>query len=225
MRIVLVRHGQTPSNVAGLLDTAAPGPGLTELGERQAAAIPQAFQSRPVDLIAVSNLVRTSLTAAPLVRDRGLTPMMLEGLREIEAGDLEMASDAADLRRYGMTVFEWVRGDAGLRMPGGETGVEFFERFDEAIASIAHTGAEAAVTVSHGAAIRAWCAKRVRGINEALLQSTTMPNTGFAVVEGNPVKGWDLVEWSTHPAGGAELMPDTSHDPTAASAAVLAEEN
>ena len=40
MRLLLVRHGQTPSNVAGLLDTALPGPGLTALGTRQAAAIP-----------------------------------------------------------------------------------------------------------------------------------------------------------------------------------------
>ena len=30
MRILFVRHGQTPANVRGLLDTAAPGPGLTK---------------------------------------------------------------------------------------------------------------------------------------------------------------------------------------------------
>ena len=34
-RLVLVRHGQTPSNVAGVLDTALPGPGLTEEGQQQ----------------------------------------------------------------------------------------------------------------------------------------------------------------------------------------------
>ncbi len=28
MRLLLLRHGQTPSNVGGLLDTAYPGPGL-----------------------------------------------------------------------------------------------------------------------------------------------------------------------------------------------------
>ena len=31
MRLVLIRHGQTPSNVCGLLDTAPPGPGLTHI--------------------------------------------------------------------------------------------------------------------------------------------------------------------------------------------------
>ena len=34
MRLLLIRHGQTPSNVLGLLDTAVPGPGLTDLGDR-----------------------------------------------------------------------------------------------------------------------------------------------------------------------------------------------
>jgi release factor glutamine methyltransferase len=38
VRLLLIRHGQTPSNVLGLLDTAPPGPGLTDLGVEQAAA-------------------------------------------------------------------------------------------------------------------------------------------------------------------------------------------
>ena len=35
MRLLLIRHGETPGNVLGQLDTAHPGPGLTDLGERQ----------------------------------------------------------------------------------------------------------------------------------------------------------------------------------------------
>ena len=43
MRLLLIRHGQTPSNLKFLLDTAVPGAALTELGERQAAALPEAL--------------------------------------------------------------------------------------------------------------------------------------------------------------------------------------
>lgn len=32
MRLLLIRHGETPTNVGYLLDTAVPGPGLTEIG-------------------------------------------------------------------------------------------------------------------------------------------------------------------------------------------------
>ena len=34
MRLLLLRHGQTHSNVSGALDTGAPGADLTELGRR-----------------------------------------------------------------------------------------------------------------------------------------------------------------------------------------------
>ncbi|BCW50626.1 hypothetical protein StoSoilB13_29680 (plasmid) [Arthrobacter sp. StoSoilB13] len=48
MKLLLIRHGQTPGNVAGQLDTAFPGPGLTELGERQAAALPEALADESI---------------------------------------------------------------------------------------------------------------------------------------------------------------------------------
>ncbi len=59
MRLILIRHGQTPSNVAFLLDTAVPGPGLTDLGEKQAAALPHTLADVDIDLLYVSTLTRT----------------------------------------------------------------------------------------------------------------------------------------------------------------------
>ena len=66
MRLFLIRHGQTPANVLGELDTAHPGPGLTELGTRQAAVIPDALRLESIDAVFASTLVRTHLTAQPL---------------------------------------------------------------------------------------------------------------------------------------------------------------
>lgn len=219
MRIVLVRHGQTPSNVSGLLDTAAPGPGLTELGMRQAAAIPEAFRDRGVDTLTVSSLRRTALTAAPLAGARSLDPAVHDGLREVGAGDLEMASGPEAVRTYITTIFGWVRGDESRRMPGGESGAEFFGRYDAAIDEIAGSGADSALLVSSGAAIRAWAASRVRGVDLSHVERTSMPNTGFVVIDGDPRRGWDLVEWSAHPAGGVEFSPGYAKDPTAATLA------
>jgi probable phosphoglycerate mutase len=89
MRLLLIRHGQTPANVLGQLDTARPGPGLTELGARQAAEIPDALANERVDALVASTLLRTQLTAAPLAGARGLEVEVRPGLHEIEAGDLE----------------------------------------------------------------------------------------------------------------------------------------
>ena len=214
MRLLLLRHGQTPSNVHGLLDTASPGPGLTTLGERQAAAVPYALRDRRVDAIAVSPLVRTTLTAAPLARARGIEPLTVPGLQEIEAGDLEMAGAHDAHLSYLGTVFSWARGDVARAMPGGLDGRAFFGRYDEAVAKIAARGWESVVVVSHGAAIRTWASARVAGVDVDRVERTTLANTGLVEIEGDLDAGWRLVAWGAHPVGGRGLDAPAADDPT-----------
>jgi len=219
MRLLLLRHGQTPSNVAGLLDTGAPGPRLTPLGEQQAAAVPAALEGRRIDALAVSSLVRTSDTAGPLAAARDLRPTVLGGLREVEAGSLEMSSAFDDHHTYLETVFAWSRGDRSRRMPGGPDGHEFLARFDDAVAELSTVGRETrdggvVLAVSHGAAIRSWSGARVRGLDVEELAHTPLANTGLIEVQGDPESGWELVEWHREPVGGALLDAVVAHDPT-----------
>ncbi|GGQ96864.1 hypothetical protein GCM10010216_69080 [Streptomyces flaveolus] len=51
MRLLLIRRGQTPSNLKHLLDTEAPGPALTPLGQEQAAALPQVLAAEQIDAL------------------------------------------------------------------------------------------------------------------------------------------------------------------------------
>ncbi|WP_235005963.1 histidine phosphatase family protein [Nocardiopsis sp. JB363] len=214
MRLSLLRHGQTPSNVAGLLDTLAPGPGLTPLGHRQAAAVPTALQERPIDALVVSPLLRTHLTAAPLVTTFGKEPVVMEGVREVEAGALEMGADPTQHRTYVDTVFAWSRGQVDLCMPGGSDGRAFFDRFDDAVGRIAEQGWEDVVVVSHGAAIRSWACARVTGVDVASVARTPLANTGMVEIEGDPDSGWRLLGWSSGPIGGAHLLNQDGSDPT-----------
>lgn len=214
MRLLLLRHGQTPSNVAGLLDTGAPGPGLTPLGERQAAAVPRALAGRSIDALAVSSLVRTALTVDPLARDRSLRPTVVDGLREIEAGALEMSGDIDEHHTYMETVFAWARGDLGRRMPGGPDGNAFLRRFDDAVAELAGAGHDVVLAVSHGAAIRSWSSARVQGVDVDTMRRTYLDNTGLVEVEGDPASGWRLVDWQDEPVGGEYLEAVVALDPT-----------
>ena len=66
MRLFLIRHGQTSSNVLGLLDTEPPGPGLTELGVKQAAGILGQLVGAPIVAVFSSSATRAQQTAAPL---------------------------------------------------------------------------------------------------------------------------------------------------------------
>ena len=211
MRLLLIRHGQTPSNVDGLLDTARPGPGLTELGERQAAEIPDALKHEAIDGIYVSVLRRTLITATPLIVDRGLDPVELPGIHEIEAGDLEMRHDHEAYRIYLETAFAWGMGDLDRRMPGATDGHEFFRRFDESIASV--TGNNA-VVFSHGAAIRVWVAGRAINVPPSFAGEHDIQNTGVVELDGSLESGFTLLSWQGTPVGGSDLSDDSAEDPT-----------
>lgn len=210
MRLLLVRHAQTPSNVRSLLDTGIPGPGLTELGERQAAALPKALAGEDIDLLYASTLVRTQLTAAPLAAARGLDVLVRDGIRELSAGDLEMEpGDSERGQAYMRTVLAWAAGDTELRMPGGETGAEALARYDAVVAEAAASGAGTVAMVSHGAAIRLWAACRAHNLDAAFIAEHRLENTGVVTLEGSPADGWQALTWA-----GTPLAPAGEPDPT-----------
>ncbi|QOV34355.1 histidine phosphatase family protein [Streptomyces ferrugineus] len=203
MRLLLVRHGQTPTNVDYLLDTAVPGPGLTELGSQQAAALPAALVGEDIGAIYASTLIRTQLTAAPLAATLGLDVIVRDGIREVSAGDLEMLpGDTEAGHAYMKTVFAWAAGDTGLRMPGGESGVEALGRYDAVVAEAAGGGAGTVALVSHGAAIRMWTAARADNVDVAFAAAHPLANTGVVVLEGAPGEGWKVLSWA-----GAVVAP------------------
>ncbi|MET9828089.1 histidine phosphatase family protein [Streptomyces sp. NPDC006385] len=203
MRLLLIRHGQTPSNVDHLLDTAVPGPGLTALGEAQAAALPEALVGEDIEAVYASTLIRTQRTAAPLAAARGLDVLVRDGIRELSAGDLEMLpGDAEQAEPYMKTVFAWAAGDTELRMPGGESGAEALARYDAVVAEAADSGAGTVAMVSHGAAIRMWTAARAVNVDVPFAAAHPLANTGVVILEGSPAEGWKALEWA-----GAMVSP------------------
>lgn len=207
MRLALVRHGRTPSNQVLALDTSAPGASLDEIGEAQAAAVAPLLARREPESLWVSTLVRTHQTAAPLAALTGLEPRIRDGLREIDAGDLEMRNEEGAVLRYFETMLAWATGDLDAVNPGGPTGHEFFARFDQVVAEIAETS-ESAVLVAHGGAIRTWVAQRVADPDGALFASRPkLDNTGRIDIEGDPDSGWTLTFWDSEQAlGRADLL-------------------
>ncbi|MFE6487254.1 histidine phosphatase family protein [Streptomyces sp. NPDC057757] len=210
MRLLLVRHGQTPSNLKHLLDTGAPGPALTPLGQEQAAALPQALAAERIDALYASTLVRTQLTAGPLAAATRLEIQVRDGIRELAAGDLEMRGDADAAALYLSTAFAWAEGDTDRRMPGGENGVEALGRFDAVVADAVETGAETVVMVSHGAMIRTWVAARAANVDVAYASSHPLGNTGVVVLSGSPDQGWQALLWEEHPLGPEGNFPEDS---------------
>jgi probable phosphoglycerate mutase len=213
MRLLLIRHGQTTANVAFLLDTAVPGAELTDLGRRQAAALPEALADEDIEALYASTLIRTQHTAAPLAAARGLDVRVRDGIRELTAGDLEMLpGDTEPGHEYMRVVFAWASGDTELRMPGGESGTEALARYDAVIAEAAESGAGTVAMVSHGAAIRMWTTARADNVDVPFAAARPLDNTGIVVLDGSPADGWKVLSWAGAlvEAGG----PDATGGPT-----------
>lgn len=201
MRLILARHGQTSSNVDHLLDTNAPGADLTDLGREQSVALAEALSPEAIDLIVTSDLLRSQQTAEPLAGELGLEPWVRDGVREISAGEYEMRGDWEAVHAYLQLMATWLE-DLEDRLPDGESGTEFYARYDAVIDEVAASGADTAVVVSHGAAIRCWVAGRAGNIGAEFVTSNELNNTGVVVLEGDPAQGWTVLTWEGEAVGG-----------------------
>lgn len=205
MRLYLVRHGRTPSNVDRLLDTAVPGAELDEVGRRQAEALVVRLAGRPVEAVYASDLTRTQQTVAPLAAERTLDVTVLGGLREIQAGEDEMSPD---WRRYVDVLEAWGH-DLSASVPGGEDAHAFLDRFDGAVATIAGAGHDTALAASHGAALRMWVAFRATGIDVEELIAKRLGNTAIITLDGDPASGWTFVDWEEASSPSDDEEPPT----------------
>lgn len=201
-RLILVRHGQTAANVAKQLDTRPPGAALTDLGEQQARDLADSLSSggRPA-LLASSVALRARQTATPVSEtvDRGLE--VVEGLHEVQAGDLEGRSDE-DAHKVFVEVFRhWYKGDLDERIPGGESGRDALGRYLPQIDELraAHlSSAESAgdlVVVSHGAIIRL-AVTAMSDVDPAFAVTNHLNNTDAVVLAPLSDGGWRLERWA-----------------------------
>lgn len=208
MKLYLVRHGQTEGNVRGELDTALPGSSLTELGQQQALALAERLGDEPIAAIYASKAVRAQQTAAPLAARLGVDIEVIEGVKEVDAGELEGRADRDAILVFMETLGRWTVGELDVALPGGETGEQVRARMLDAVARLRakHAAIESdgiVVLVGHGGAIRLsgeWLADNVP---PEVANSGLIPNTGIVELDAIPGGGWHCVSWADVPIFGA----------------------
>ncbi|MCP2262645.1 putative phosphoglycerate mutase [Streptoalloteichus tenebrarius] len=195
-RLVLVRHGQSEANVLRYLDTRPPGAPLTAEGRAQAEDLASDLADEPVVAVYASRALRAQQTAAPLAARHGLAVGVLDGVHEVQAGDLEGRNEAGALQRYEDVFALWSeRHELDVPMPGGESARQVLDRFlpDARRARAEHPDGTV-VLVSHGTAIRL-CAPHLVGNPDFLAGLVYLPNTGRIVLETDG-DDWRCVEWT-----------------------------
>ena len=205
MRLLLIRHGQTTSNVLHLLDTATPGAALTDVGVKQADALVGALSDESIDVLMASTLLRAQQTATPLALARALQMGIRDGIREIGAGELEMRGDIAASERYQATALDWAAGELDSVIEGAGGGADMLAAFDEVVAEAESSGAATAALVSHGAAIVTWAASRAANVDAAFAAENPLANTGIVILEGSTAAQWLALSWSGKPVPVKQL--------------------
>ena len=87
-RVLLIRHGQSEGNAAGIFGGHTPTP-LSARGRKQAEATAQALSAEKISAIYSSDLSRAVETAMPLARLTGLDVEQTEDFRERGVGVME----------------------------------------------------------------------------------------------------------------------------------------
>ena len=149
--MVLVRHGETDANRAGLLLGRADPP-LNELGLQQAEALAAALRREPDPLVITSPLARAQQTAARIAAASGASLETDSRLIELDYGDWDerrVADIPAD------AAARW-RADPTFAPPGGESLAELRARVapcEDGLREWARDGT--AIVVSHVSPIKA----------------------------------------------------------------------
>ena len=207
VRLMLVRHGQTDSNLLRALDSRPPGAPLNDLGHAQAAAVGGRLAAEPVAAVYASRAIRAQQTAAPIAFAHDLPVTVLDGVQEVFCGDLEGRTDLSAREEFDRIYTAWWAGDLDAHLPGGESAHDLRDRYLPVVEQITGGASGAVVLVSHGAAIRLAAA--------ALLKDPTLtgyvPNAGLVVLADDGA-GWTLEHWDQAPpvtgdvTGGAPTL-------------------
>jgi probable phosphoglycerate mutase len=219
-RLILLRHGQTHSNVARKLDTRPPGAELTDTGRNQAwnvgvelveyceagggsaGRLGAVVSSVALRAQQTALLAMTAFEQTAGLREREIDIDVELGLHEIYAGEHEMLSDDASHRSYAMAFRSWLHADPGALIPGGETYLQLMDRYRPVMENLAlehlSDGAKKDVlVVSHGAAIRTMAA-HAASVDPDYAFAGYLGNCRFIVLEPDdrPFGEWKLVRWA-----------------------------
>jgi broad specificity phosphatase PhoE len=198
-RLVLVRHGQSYGNVDKRLDTRPPGAELTQLGREQARTFARSCE-RPPGLLAHSIATRAAQTADEIGAELGVATHELDGIYEVQVGDLENRNDEAAVEEFDKVYRRWHEGDLDVALPGGESGAGVLERYVPVLTDLRmrylddHDWTADIVVVSHGAAIRLVGAI-LGGVDGGFALDHHLANTETVVLAPITDGRWSCVHW------------------------------
>jgi len=150
--IYFLRHGQSQSNVENRFANGNDGYPLTDQGRRQAEKASAFLRSRAIRKVYTSPIHRAVQTAEIVCSKWGLTPVMIDEIREFSVGIFEGKKIAGRAREKYVDLKEkWAGGEMDTRISGGESHREIIDRLWKGIEYVLEEDSgEPVLMVSHG---------------------------------------------------------------------------
>lgn len=179
--VLLVRHGQTRSNVAGYY-MGWSEEDLDEVGYTQARRLSARLAGLNIACIYTSPLKRTSTTASIIAEPYGLKAKALNDLIEIKLGDWQGLHEAEIARRWPQQWRQSQIDPSVLTMPNGESFKQVVERAVRAFETVvvADLG-RSVVLVTHDVVVRIVVAY-VLGVTYSIYRRIKIDNASLTVV-------------------------------------------
>jgi probable phosphoglycerate mutase len=202
-RLILVRHGQTADNARRVFQ-GQHGGSLDEIGREQAALVGARLgrSAQAFTALYASDLTRANETAMAISARVNLSVISEPRLREVDVGAWSGQSYDEIARQF---PDEWAAWKAGQDVPrgGGESYQALANRIGAVLREIAERHREQTViVVSHGAAIRSFCATVLGLPAQGIHAFSGLTNTGVSTVEldthGFRLMGWNDVAHLDH---------------------------
>jgi len=154
-RLFIARHGETEYNRKKMLQGRGIDASLNETGIQQAKELSKYLCSYPVQFLGSSSLRRSYETAGYHGESIKKDVIQYSGLDEMDYGDFEGVS-FLDVEKEIKEISEsWRSGRVDLRIPGGESPKDTFERANSAMMDLMEsTEEEILAVVIHGRLIR-----------------------------------------------------------------------
>lgn len=201
-RVIVLRHGQTDHNAAGVwqgqLDSH-----LSAVGEEQARNAAAALSAFAIDRVVASDLSRAAETGRVVAEAVGVPLELDERLREIHAGEWQGLTGAQVREQFPEDQDRLLSGEDFKRGRTGESVADVADRADAALADLlgALEPGHTVLLATHGVTGRT-IAAQLAGIPQELAWRSLagLGNCHWAIlVEGR--SGWRIQEWNARASG------------------------
>ena len=182
MALFLIRHGETPSNAARIVQV--PEIGLSERGIAQAERLAERLAGLGVTAIVSSDLPRARMTAERIAAATGAAVELRADLQERNFGDIR----GTPYSELGFDLF-----GADYAPPNGETWIEFHRRVAGAWPSLAERAARTEgnlAVVTHGLVCHSLAIHHLR-LPEGGAPALPWSNASLTIVE--PAPPWQVL--------------------------------